>query len=125
MMERPLLQEHFGHGVVQDIGRGRQCRQLAQHRLELGEVVRPAVMDQLIHGIGRQADDLLAQGGVQAVQIEVGQRRDLVGTGAQRDDRQPDAAHLGGKALDGGTFCGETMQEKIRNTRVFSEIWLE
>lgn len=53
MMERPLLQEHFGHGVVQDIGRGRQCRQLAQHRLELGEVVRPAVMDQLIHGIGR------------------------------------------------------------------------
>lgn len=67
MMEGSFLQQDLGDRIVQDVRGGSQGRQLAQHCLELGEIVRPAVMDELIHGIGGKTDDLLAKGGVQAV----------------------------------------------------------
>ena len=55
----------------------------AQDVLELGVIVGPGVLAEHLDGPGLEARELLAQLEVQAVEVEAGQRWDLVGAAAQ------------------------------------------
>lgn len=69
-----LAGEQVGDRAAPDVGGVGEDGQLAQHLLELGVVVGPVVAPQQLDGLGVEADDLLAQVQVQAVQVEAGQR---------------------------------------------------
>ena len=79
----PLFGKHIGHRPGPDVGAVRQGGEGAQDVLELGVIVGPGVLAEHLDGPGLEARELLAQLEVQAVEVEAGQRRDLVGTAAQ------------------------------------------
>ena len=54
-----------------------------QDVFEMGVIVGPGVLAEHLDGPGLEARELLAQLEVQAVEVEAGQRRDLVGAAAQ------------------------------------------
>ena len=81
--QSPLFGEHIGHRPGPDVGAVRQGGEGAQDVLELGVIVGPGVLAEHLDGPGLEARELLAQLEVQAVEVEAGQRWDLVGAAAQ------------------------------------------